>query len=98
MPRKKTVNAMLKFCHEELKASKLETVFGIEIYQNLNFEDHIKIVCSKTAKKLNIQKQPHRGVLSKRCSENMQQIYRRTPMPKCNFNKVAKAWFPLGDK
>ena len=27
------------------------------------------------------QKQPSRGVLKKRCSENMQQIYRRTPMP-----------------
>ena len=26
-----------------------------------------------------IQKQPSRGVLRKRCSENMQQIYRRTP-------------------
>ena len=37
-----------------------------------------------------IQKQPSRGVLSKRCSENMQQIYRRTPMPKCDFNKFAK--------
>ena len=37
-----------------------------------------------------IQKQPLRGVLKKRCSENMQQIYRRTLMPKCNFNKVAK--------
>ena len=24
------------------------------------------------------------------CSENMQQIYRRIPMPKCDFNKVAK--------
>ena len=30
------------------------------------------------------------GVLSKRCAENMSQIYRRTPMPKCNFDKVAK--------
>ena len=30
------------------------------------------------------------GVLSKRCSENMHQIYRRTPIPKCDFNKVAK--------
>ena len=28
------------------------------------------------------QKQPFRGVLSKRCSENMQQIYRKTPMQK----------------
>ena len=36
------------------------------------------------------QKLPPRGVLKKRCSENMQQIYRRTPMPKCNFNKVAE--------
>ena len=35
------------------------------------------------------QKQPSRAVLGKRCSENMQQIYRRTPMPKCDFNKVA---------
>ena len=34
------------------------------------------------------QKQPLRGVLEKRCSENVQQIYRRTPMPKCDFNKV----------
>ena len=36
-----------------------------------------------------LQKQPLRGVSRKRCSENMQQIYRRTPMPKCDFNKVA---------
>ena len=37
-----------------------------------------------------MQKQPSRGVLMKRCSEIMQQIYRRTPMSKCDFNKVAK--------
>ena len=36
------------------------------------------------------QKQIFRGVLLKRCSESMQQIYIRTPMPKCDFNKVAK--------
>ena len=35
------------------------------------------------------QKQPSRGVLMKGSSENMQQIYMRTPMPKCDFNKVA---------
>ena len=29
-----------------------------------------------------LQKQPFKGVLRKRCSENMQQFYRRTPMPK----------------
>ena len=33
----------------------------------------------------NKQKQPARGVPRKRCSENMQQIYRRTPMSKCDF-------------
>ena len=32
------------------------------------------------------QKQPPRGVPRKRCSENMQQIYRRTPTLKCVFN------------
>ena len=42
------------------------------------------------------QKQPPRGVLKKRCSENIQQIYRRTPMPKCDFNKVAKQHLFLG--
>ena len=34
------------------------------------------------------QKQPPRGVPRKRCSENMQQIYKRTAMPKCDFNEV----------
>ena len=35
-----------------------------------------------------LQKHPSRDVLKKSCSENMQQIYKRTPMPKCDFNKV----------
>ena len=37
-----------------------------------------------------VQKQRSRAVLLKKYSENMQQIFRRTPMPKRNFNKVAK--------
>ena len=36
------------------------------------------------------QKQPSRGIPSIRCSENVQQMYRRTPMLISNFNKVAK--------
>ena len=32
---------------------------------------------------------PHGGFLNKSCSENMQQIYRKTPMRKCDFSKVA---------
>ena len=34
-------------------------------------------------------KQPSRDVHRKRFSENMQRIYRRTPMPMCDFDKVA---------
>ena len=37
-----------------------------------------------------LEKQPSIGVLIKRCSENMKQIYRRTPIPKCDFSKVSK--------
>ena len=33
-----------------------------------------------------VQKQSPRGVLRKSCFENLQQIYRRTTMPKCDFN------------
>ena len=33
-----------------------------------------------------IEKQPSTDVLKKRCSENMQQIYRRTPMLMSDFN------------
>ena len=46
-----------------------------------------------TTAPLYFQKQPSRGVLRKRCSENMQQINRRTLMPKCDFSKVAKQLF-----
>ena len=47
--------------------------------------------CSHNLKKgmCEWKKQPPRGVLEKRCSENMKQIYRKAPMPKCDFNKVA---------
>ena len=43
----------------------------------------------RSLKEAVMQKQPSRVVLRKKCSENMQQIYSRTPMVKCNFNKVA---------
>ena len=37
-----------------------------------------------------LQKHPSKGVLIKKCSENMLQIYKRKPTPKCDFNKVVK--------
>ena len=50
----------------------------------------IKCVGSKTfLRNVYFKKQPSRGVLRKRYSKNMKQIYRRTPMPNCDFNKVA---------
>ena len=36
-----------------------------------------------------VKKQHSRGVFRKRCSENVMQICKRTPMPKYDFNKVA---------
>ena len=36
----------------------------------------------------NFQKQPSRGILRKRCTENIQQIFRRQPMPKCDLIKL----------
>ena len=45
------------------------------------------------------QKQPSRGALKKRCSENTQQMYSKTPMPKCDFNSFAtfmKSHFGMG--
>ena len=39
----------------------------------------------RTLLNINYQKQPSRSVIIKRCSENMQQIYRRTRMSKCDL-------------
>ena len=38
--------------------------------------------------RISFQKQLSSGILRKRFSENMQQIYGRTNMMKCDFNKV----------
>ena len=48
--------------------------------ENSKKKFYIHVMCSS-------QKQP--SVLKKWCSENMQQIYSRTPLPKFDFNKVA---------
>ena len=38
---------------------------------------------------MKIQKQSFIGILVKRYTANMQQIYMRTPMQKCDFNELA---------
>ena len=43
---------LLRFCEELLEASQIETVLGIQIDNKLNFENHIKSLCSKASQKL----------------------------------------------
>ena len=68
---------------------------SIFISENLKFQFSIQtsfilLFISKTLLiTSNDQKQLPKGVRKKSCSENMQQIYRRTPMAKCDFNKIA---------
>ena len=58
-------------------------------HPTLTSGDTLKVKCCRSTSFFS-QKQPLKGVPSKRGSENVQQIYRRTPMAKCDFNKVAK--------
>ena len=55
---------------------------------NVALEDQDKKEQEKILFNVLTKKLPFRGVIIKRGSENMQQIYRRTPMPKYDFNKV----------
>ena len=48
------------------------------------------LFCILQNTEVDVKKQPFRGVLSKKCFENIQQIYRKTPMPKCDFGKIVK--------
>ena len=67
-----------------MKFATLKLDFRISTMSSEESAEQTKLLSSDD------QKQPSRSVLIKRCSENMQQIYRRTPMPKCDFNKAAK--------
>ena len=49
---------LLRFCGEVLEASQIETVLGIQIDNKLNFENHIKSLCSKAFQKWGITKIP----------------------------------------
>ena len=54
----------------------------------IDFRYALSIYDEAIRKNIRVQEQPSRGVL--KCYENMQQVYRRTTMPKCDFNKAAK--------
>ena len=68
----------------KLLSNKLVAIF--HLLSKFSYDSQFFTWCYSV---LPFQKQPSRGVLRKRCSENMQQIYRRTPMPKCDFNEIA---------
>ena len=77
-------NICIKILFEWRRLTYLLKILRIIIYYIL-----IKFVFKFICKKRSTQKQLSRGVLIKRCSEYMQQIYRRTHMPKCdNFIEI----------
>ena len=45
------------------------------------------VLAAKKIREIYRQKQSFRDVRKKRCSVNMQQIYRKTPMPKYDIKK-----------
>ena len=62
-------------------------------YPNIHirtFHKHLSLIFGFAFPVSTLRKQHPRCVLRKRCSKNIQQIYRRTSMPKCDVNKVAK--------
>ena len=87
---------VLHFCHVALLACCNFFLFHFvhiplipEAKSGDSQKSRMKSFARKLTKPLLIaQKQPFRGFLIKWCSKNMKQIYRRTPMPMCNLNKV----------
>ena len=49
---KDSAGDLRRCCGEDLVASELETVLGIQIDNKLNFENHIKSLCNKASQKL----------------------------------------------
>ena len=49
LEKKDSISNLLRLYGEVLEASELETLFGIQIGNKLNFENHIKSLCSKAS-------------------------------------------------
>ena len=73
-------------CNRASRTARVSWLLGLQCCINCNMV--FNVMPKQVSSNLSMfQKQLSRGVPRKRCSENMQQIYRRTPMPKCDFNK-----------
>ena len=69
-----------------------------DITESLQYNEALTITAAVRGplkEKLYQQKQPFRGVLRKRCSENMQQIYRRTPCQSVISITLRHGCFPV---
>ena len=85
----KQINFFLKGEGQALMFFNLIWAF-VEFHNYLIIEYHTHLVDHPEKKSIIIQKQPSINILKKRCSKNMQKIYWKAPMLKCDFNKVAK--------
>ena len=80
---------------QKLKELKIHFLFLANFIFAVSHLNKHPVVNSNTSKALTILQPkrksypPHRGVPRKSCSKDMQQIYRRTPTPQCDFNKIA---------
>ena len=86
-----------KFLSSNFCESRMLPVFFVTVLLNLQAENKMNnyVVYLLASDR---HKQPSRGVLRKSCSENLQQIYRRTPMPKYDFtlrNFTLKSHFDI---
>ena len=84
--KKHSNTAVLKYSYSEI-FHKYHKEKPVTVY----FSGKVATLLKRTMPQ--IQKQLSMGVFKKMCSENMQQIYRRTLMPKYDFNKVAKQFY-----
>ena len=96
-----------RFCEKMVNTHYTYARLAIQIIQQNVLKYSLKRLktCVKSVSKVKTvtwheQKQPFRGVLRKRCSENMQQIYRRTPFPtntpsRLLLHAVREKWIEL---
>ena len=94
-----------KHLYQSLFSNKVAG-WGLELYQKglwhrwfpVNFAKFLRTLFLTEHLRWLLQKQPTKCTLRKNCSENMHQIYRRTLMPRCNFNiaSLLKSHFGMG--
>ena len=84
----------------ELKTPKLPRVpklphFTVRVWWRQNHVRHLERIRVGIQNPFKHGKQPPRDVRSKRCSDNMQQIYRRTSMPKYDCKALWRGCSPV---